>query len=200
MESAKAGNLDAMRPIFDKYAGPLYSAVIMPKLGDPAAAEDVLRDTMSTAIQKLDQFTFTGSSIFPWLRQIAINKAYDVHRQHQRGRPQLHARPTRAARGRGVLVLHGHLLREVSRRPRADGFTGPWRGMGGSEVARLTGRPHPAPTDRSGRGDQGPGTSSGSKTWKRCSGSIVDPGTGGRPRVRVTRLVRSPTRIGWAPE
>ncbi len=86
VEAAKAGNLDAMRPIFDKYAGPLYSAVIMPKLGDPAAAEEVLRDTMSTAIQKIDQFTFTGKSIFAWLRQIAVNKAYDVHRHNQRGR------------------------------------------------------------------------------------------------------------------
>lgn len=84
VEAAKAGNLDAMRPIFDKYSGALYSAVIMPKLGDPAAAEDVLRDTLATAITKLDQFTWTGKSIFVWLRQIAINKTYDLHRKRKR--------------------------------------------------------------------------------------------------------------------
>lgn len=84
--AAKAGNLDAMRPIFEKYSGPLYSAVLMPKLGNPAAAEDVLRDTFATAVQKLDRFTWEGKSIYAWLRQIAVNKAYDVHRKNARGR------------------------------------------------------------------------------------------------------------------
>lgn len=86
VEAAKAGNLDAMRPIFEKYSGPLYSAVLMPKLGNPAAAEDVLRDTLATAVQKLDSFTWEGKSIFAWLRQIAVNKAYDLHRKNARGR------------------------------------------------------------------------------------------------------------------
>ncbi len=84
--AAKAGNLDAMRPIFEKYSGPLYSAVLMPKLGNPAMAEDVLRDTLATAVQKLDSFTWEGKSIFAWLRQIAVNKAYDLHRKNARGR------------------------------------------------------------------------------------------------------------------
>lgn len=86
VEAAQAGNLDAMRPLFEKYSGPLYSAVLMPKLGNPAAAEDVLRDTLATAVQKLDTFAWEGKSIFAWLRQIAVNKAYDVHRKNSRGR------------------------------------------------------------------------------------------------------------------
>ncbi len=84
--AAKAGNLNAMRPIFETYSGPLFSAVLMPKLGNRAAAEDVLRDTFATAIQKLDSFTWEGKSIYAWLRQIAVNKAYDVHRKNARGR------------------------------------------------------------------------------------------------------------------
>jgi len=86
VEAAKAGNLNAMRPIFEKYSGPLYSAVLMPKLGNPTAAEDVLRDTLATAVQKIDSFTWEGKSIFAWLRQIAVNKAYDVHRKNKRSR------------------------------------------------------------------------------------------------------------------
>lgn len=86
IESAQAGNLDAMRPLFEKYSGPLYSAVLMPKIGNPAAAEDVLRETLATAVQKLDTFTWEGKSIFAWLRQIAVNKAYDLHRKNKRGR------------------------------------------------------------------------------------------------------------------
>ena len=80
---------------------------------------------------------------------------------------------------------------------RADGPGGRLHaGRGRLRAASLTGRRHPAPTVAG----QDPGTSSGSKTWNRCSGSIEDAGTGGTPSERVTRLVRSPTRMGWVPE
>jgi RNA polymerase sigma factor (sigma-70 family) len=81
---AQAGNLDAMRPIFEAYASPLYATVILPRVGDAATAEDVLRDTFIQAIEKLGQFRWTGASIYAWLRTIAVNKAYDVHRRTRR--------------------------------------------------------------------------------------------------------------------
>jgi RNA polymerase sigma factor (sigma-70 family) len=86
VEEAQAGNLDAMRPILERYAQPLYGTVILPRLGDAASAEDVLRDTLATAVEKIKRFTWQGKSIYPWLRQIAINKVYDVHRQSKRSR------------------------------------------------------------------------------------------------------------------
>lgn len=86
VEEAQRGNLDAMRPLLDRYAGPLYGTVILPRLGDRAAAEDVLRDTLVTAVEKIQRFTWQGKSIYPWLRQIAINKVFDVHRGIQRSR------------------------------------------------------------------------------------------------------------------
>jgi RNA polymerase sigma-70 factor (ECF subfamily) len=86
VEEAQAGNLDAMRPILERYAQPLYGTVILPRLGDIASAEDVLRDTLATAVEKIKRFTWQGKSIYPWLRQIAINKVYDVHRQSKRSR------------------------------------------------------------------------------------------------------------------
>jgi RNA polymerase sigma factor (sigma-70 family) len=86
VEEAQAGNLDAMRPILERYAQPLYGTVILPRLGDVASAEDVLRDTLATAVEKIKRFTWQGKSIYPWLRQIAINKVYDVHRQSKRSR------------------------------------------------------------------------------------------------------------------
>jgi RNA polymerase sigma factor (sigma-70 family) len=86
VEEAQAGNLDAMRPILERYAQPLYGTVILPRLGDAASAEDVLRDTLATAVEKIRRFTWQGKSIYPWLRQIAINKVYDVHRQSKRSR------------------------------------------------------------------------------------------------------------------
>ena len=86
VEEAQRGNLDAMRPILERYAQPLYGTVILPRLGDAATAEDVLRDTLATAVEKIGRFTWQGKSIYPWLRQIAINKVYDVHRQSKRSR------------------------------------------------------------------------------------------------------------------
>jgi len=75
-----------MRPILERYAQPLYGTVILPRLGDAASAEEVLRDTLATAVEKIKRFTWQGKSIYPWLRQIAINKVYDVHRQSKRSR------------------------------------------------------------------------------------------------------------------
>lgn len=86
IEEAQNGNLDAMRPILERYAQPLYSTVILPRLGDAVSAEDVLRDTLATAVEKIKRFTWQGKSIYPWLRQIAINKVYDVHRQSKRSK------------------------------------------------------------------------------------------------------------------
>ena len=86
VQQAQDGNLDAMRPILERYAQPLYGTVILPRLGDAASAEDVLRDTLATAVEKIRRFTWQGSSIYPWLRQIAINKVFDVHRQSKRSR------------------------------------------------------------------------------------------------------------------
>ena len=86
VEQAQQGNLDAMRPILERYAQPLYGTVILPRLGDAASAEEVLRDTLATAVEKIRRFTWQGKSIYPWLRQIAINKVYDIHRQSKRSR------------------------------------------------------------------------------------------------------------------
>ena len=86
VEAAQAGNLDAMRPLLDRYAQPLYGTVILPRLGDAASAEEVLRDTLATAVEKIRRFTWQGKTLYPWLRQIAINKVYDVHRQSKRSR------------------------------------------------------------------------------------------------------------------
>jgi len=83
---AQQGNLDAMRPLLERYASPLYGTVILPRLGDAASAEEVLRDTLATAVEKIGRFTWQGKSIYPWLRQIAINKVFDVHRQTKRSR------------------------------------------------------------------------------------------------------------------
>ncbi|MCX5742799.1 MAG: RNA polymerase sigma factor [Proteobacteria bacterium] len=75
-----------MRPILERYAAPLYGTVILPRLGNTASAEEVLRDTLATAVEKIKKFTWQGKTIYPWLRQIAINKVFDLHRQTKRSK------------------------------------------------------------------------------------------------------------------
>lgn len=91
VREAHLGNLDAMRPLLERYASPLYGTVILPRLGDAASAEEILRDTLATAVEKISQFTWQGKSIYPWLRQIAINKIFDLHRHTKRSRRLLDA-------------------------------------------------------------------------------------------------------------
>lgn len=86
VEQAKRGDLNAMRPIFERYAPPLYGTVILPRIGNAPVAEDILRDTLATAVEKLHQFTWQGSSMYPWLRQIAVNKVFDFFRASKRAR------------------------------------------------------------------------------------------------------------------
>lgn len=81
---AQAGLTESLRPILARYSDPLFAAVILPRLGGSAAAEDVLRETFATAIEKIGSFRWEGKGIYGWLRQIAQNKIVDLHRRTQR--------------------------------------------------------------------------------------------------------------------
>jgi RNA polymerase sigma-70 factor (ECF subfamily) len=80
---AQAGDMNALRPVLARHAGSLYGA-ILGRVDGPAAAEDVLRDTFATAIARIASFRWEGRGIYGWLRQIALNKATDVHRRTRR--------------------------------------------------------------------------------------------------------------------
>lgn len=84
VERAKAGDQDALRPLLERYGGLLYGAVILPRLHNAAAAEDVLRDTLLTAVEKINSFEWQGRSLYAWLRQIAAHKVIDAHRRNAR--------------------------------------------------------------------------------------------------------------------
>lgn len=83
---AQAGNLSALAPVLTAYAKLLYATVVMPRVGNATIAHDIVRETLATAVEKIDRFAWQGKSIYPWLRQIAINKIFDMHRHHQRSR------------------------------------------------------------------------------------------------------------------
>jgi RNA polymerase sigma factor (sigma-70 family) len=85
VERARAGDREALRPLLERYGPLLYSTVILPRLGNEAEAEDVLRDTLLAAVDHLSGFEWQGRSIYFWMRQIAVRKIIDVHRRARRG-------------------------------------------------------------------------------------------------------------------
>jgi RNA polymerase sigma factor (sigma-70 family) len=80
----KNGDREAFARLYGWYADALYRQVILPRLPIPELAEDCLRNTFKTALEKIESFREHDRSIFFWLRRIAINKAMDVHRDHKR--------------------------------------------------------------------------------------------------------------------
>ena len=65
-------------------------------------------DELATAVEKIKRFTWQGKSIYPWLRQIAINKVYDVHRQSKRSRRLADAMVHEVSDVRSALRLLDH--------------------------------------------------------------------------------------------
>ena len=69
----------ALEPVLAQHAEALF-ACILGRVGERATAEDLLKDTFVTALEKIASFAWQERSIYHWLRQIAINKTLDHHR------------------------------------------------------------------------------------------------------------------------
>jgi len=78
------GDRTAFAILYGWYGDRLYRQAILPRLPNRELAEDCLRETFRTALEKIHTFKLTNRSVFFWLRRIAINKAIDIHRRHRR--------------------------------------------------------------------------------------------------------------------
>lgn len=84
---AQQGDRQAIATLFERYADALYGKVILPRVGVPAEAEDVLRETFLTLLEKIDQYTWRGIGLYGWLRRVAVNKIIDRARRRRREAP-----------------------------------------------------------------------------------------------------------------
>jgi RNA polymerase sigma-70 factor (ECF subfamily) len=84
LEALARGDARAFDRVFQAFAGPLYRRVLLPKLGDPAAAEDALGETFRRALERLPRFEDRGKGLWPYLATVAANLAHDVHRERAR--------------------------------------------------------------------------------------------------------------------
>ncbi|MBT3222638.1 MAG: sigma-70 family RNA polymerase sigma factor [Proteobacteria bacterium] len=84
IERLKQGDRDAFATLYGWYGDSIYRQAVLPRLPNRELAEDCLRETFRTALEKIESFRIENRSIFFWLRRIAVNKAIDIHRRHKR--------------------------------------------------------------------------------------------------------------------
>jgi RNA polymerase sigma-70 factor (ECF subfamily) len=113
------GDRTAFATLYGWYGDRLYRQAILPRLPNRELAEDCLRETFRTALEKIGTFRIVDRSVFFWLRRIAINKAIDVHRRHHRDQEiveqvQAEPEPTPARPDRGLEVADTRRLVETS--------------------------------------------------------------------------------------
>ena len=84
LAALRRGDQAAFTRLYQVMAPPLYARVLLPRLADAAAAEDVLVETFERAVERLDSYQDRGGSIWSWLVTIANHRALDLHRERAR--------------------------------------------------------------------------------------------------------------------
>jgi RNA polymerase sigma-70 factor (ECF subfamily) len=70
--------------LYRRYAARIYRDVLLPRLGNKAAAEDALSETFRTLLEKLESIDRRDEKLWPWLATVATNKANDMFRMKNR--------------------------------------------------------------------------------------------------------------------
>ncbi len=83
-ERAHAGDRAALGQILRQHGPVLYRAVLLPRLGSQAAAQDALAETYARVVERFHQFTWQGTGVYPWLRVVAMRIALDALRARRR--------------------------------------------------------------------------------------------------------------------
>ena len=78
VERAMKGDKRAFEQIYRHYAPILYSYILVPMLGDKDDAHDCVHKTFISANKALPRYEWRGTSIYPWLKTLAKNKARDL--------------------------------------------------------------------------------------------------------------------------
>ena len=84
VDRSKAGDKRALTRLLGLHAPQLLRAVLLPRMGNLASAEDVLNESLLKACQNLHRFTWQESGFYPWLRTICVNTALDHLRKRKR--------------------------------------------------------------------------------------------------------------------
>jgi RNA polymerase sigma-70 factor (ECF subfamily) len=130
-EKARGGDRAALGALLERHGPRLYRAVLLPRLGNRALAEEALSLTYLRVVERIAQFEWQSVGIYPWLRVVALRIALDQLR----------------ARKREVLFEAADLEREIDQAERetrdAAELEARDLGVARARVASLLGRLHP---------------------------------------------------------
>lgn len=83
-DRAHMGDRAALGQILRRYGPSLYRAVLLPRLGSEAAAEEALAETYARVVERFHQFQWQSAGVYPWLRVVALHIALDALRARKR--------------------------------------------------------------------------------------------------------------------
>jgi RNA polymerase sigma factor (sigma-70 family) len=83
-ERARGGDRGALGELLHRHGPRLFRAVLLPRLGSRAAAEEALSVTYLKVVERFEQFTWQAVGIYPWLRIVALRVALDQLRRRKR--------------------------------------------------------------------------------------------------------------------
>lgn len=83
-ERAHAGDRAALGQILRRHGPSLYRAVLLPRLGSVASAQDALAETYARVVERFHQFQWQNAGVYPWLRVVALRIALDILRARKR--------------------------------------------------------------------------------------------------------------------
>ena len=83
-ERARGGDRAALGQLLQNHGPRLFRAVLLPRLGSKAAAEEALSVTYLKVVERFDQFSWQAVGVYPWLRVVALRVALDQLRRRKR--------------------------------------------------------------------------------------------------------------------
>lgn len=83
-ERARQGDRSALGQLLRSHGPRLYRAVLLPRLGSQAAAEEALSVTYLKVVERFEQFSWQAVGVYPWLRVVALRVALDQLRSRKR--------------------------------------------------------------------------------------------------------------------
>jgi RNA polymerase sigma factor (sigma-70 family) len=83
-ERARAGDRTALGALLEQHGPRLYRAVLLPRLGNRALAEEALSLTYLRVVERIGSFEWQAVGMYPWLRVVAMRIALDQLRARKR--------------------------------------------------------------------------------------------------------------------
>jgi RNA polymerase sigma factor (sigma-70 family) len=81
---ACGGDRAALGKLLERHGPRLYRAVLLPRLGNRALAEEALSLTYLRVVERIARFEWQSVGIYPWLRVVAMRIALDQIRARKR--------------------------------------------------------------------------------------------------------------------